>query len=348
MKIAYTKKAFRSDSLAIIEQSLSICTEYARQGYDMTLRQLYYQIVANDLFPDERRWTWLPDKQKWVRDDNGTKNAEPNYKWLGDVINDARLAGLIDWDHISDRTRNLSSLLHFDDPADRIQHAARAYRIDKWADQPYRVEVWVEKEALAGIVGQVAQEWDCPYFSCRGYVSQSEMHAAGRRLAAYLCDEQHPVIIHLGDHDPSGIDMTRDVEDRLRLFMTDGLYDTVGAFDGDPETLRWVADNEIDLTVDRIALNMNQIRQYNPPPNPAKLTDSRCAGYIQNFGNQSWELDALSPAQMATLISEAVQRYLEADKWNAQVEREREEREALIATAQRWSDVEEFIREGNA
>jgi hypothetical protein len=163
VKISYISKSFRADTLKIIQQAEAICDDYARQGYDLTLRQLYYQFVAKGLIP----------------------NKDTEYDRLGSIINDARLAGLLDWEHITDRTRNLASWIQFENPAECIEDAASSYGIDLWEDQENRVEVWVEKEALAGVVSQVASRFAVPYFSCRGYVSQSEMHAAGRRLAGY-------------------------------------------------------------------------------------------------------------------------------------------------------------------
>jgi hypothetical protein len=137
--------------------------------------------------------------------------------------------------------------------------------------------------------------------------------------------------------------MTRDLESRLRMFMTDGGFD----YEGGASDLEYDMSC-VDLTVNRIALNMEQIRLYNPPPNPAKLTDSRCTGYIKLYGNSSWELDALSPRQMDDLISNAIRSYLDMEKWQVSLERQRAEKSALIATAQRWSEVEAFIQEGNS
>jgi hypothetical protein len=81
--IKYKDFNFRSASLSVIELANSIIAEYQAQGYDLTLRQLYYQFVARGIIP----------------------NSDAEYKKLGSVINDGRLAGLIDWDSITDRTR---------------------------------------------------------------------------------------------------------------------------------------------------------------------------------------------------------------------------------------------------
>ena len=191
-----------------------------------------------------------------------------------------RLAGLIDWHSIVDRTRNLRGNGHWDKPEDVIASARYSYLLNKWDGQPNYVEVWVEKDALVDIVGQACIPLDTPYFSCRGYTSQSEMWSAAQRFIDQSYRDNR-YIIHLGDHDPSGIDMTRDIQERLRMF---------GA----------------DVYVKRVALTMNQIETYNPPPNPAKLSDSRCGKYIDEYGDESWELDALEPSVITNLITNEV------------------------------------------
>ena len=303
-KICYKSKRFSESSSEIIMMVNKIIREYKSQGFNLTLRQLYYQFVAHDIFPEDRRWKWLESKRKWIRDINGTKNAQPNYTWLGDIINDGRLAGLIDWNAIEDRTRNLESLSHWDSPGEIIKSCAYQYRIDKWENQEYRPEVWIEKDALSGVIAGVCDDNDVPYFSCRGYTSQSEMWRAGMRLERYEDKDYVPIIIHLGDHDPSGIDMTRDITDRLELFMG-------------------------GMEVKRIALNYDQIEEFSPPPNPAKMTDSRYGSYIVEYGENSWELDALEPSVIVDLIQRTIDKLIDNDKWEESVRKENEEREKI-------------------
>lgn len=292
-KICYRPKKFSTDRQDLIAKANDIIAEYAAQGFELTLRQLYYQFVSRDFIPNNMR----------------------SYKNLGDVINDARLAGLIDWNAIVDRTRNLQKLAHWSTPAEIVEACAKQFRLDKWEDQKRRVEVWIEKDALVGVIEGVCNELDVPYFSCRGYTSQSEMWAGAQRLRDHLRCGQTPLILHLGDHDPSGKDMTRDIEARLAEF----------------------AGREIEI--DRLALNMPQIEQYDPPPNPAKTTDSRAADYIAEFGEESWELDALEPAVIATLIRDAVFAVRDADKWTAMCEREENHRKDLQRVSDRWEEI---------
>lgn len=299
-KIAYIEKAFRPDSLDMIATCNRIIADYMAQGYDLTLRQLYYQLVARDII----------------------ENSDRSYKRLGDLINNARLAGLVDWYHITDRTRNLRSNSHWAVPGEIIKSAADSYALDKWVNQPFRVEVWVEKDALVGVVGRICSRLDVPYFSCRGYTSQSEMWSGARRIQRHADYGQTPVILHLGDHDPSGRDMSRDIADRMELFMG-------------------------GVTFNRLALNYNQIEQYNPPPNPAKITDSRASAYIAEFGRESWELDALEPSIISDLIEQAVIQFRDDDLWDAAVERETSERALLANAASRWSDIRDFLLESD-
>lgn len=129
MREAFITKRFEADALALIAQANTILAEYEAQGLVLTLRQLYYQFVARDLFPSNRRYV-LVGKKKWVRDDRGTPNAEPNYKWLGKVVSNARLAGLIDWDMMEDRTRKLRKVNTWESPADIVEAVANQYKED--------------------------------------------------------------------------------------------------------------------------------------------------------------------------------------------------------------------------
>jgi hypothetical protein len=324
-KIFYEGKKFSQETQSVILQATEILEEYEDLGYDLTLRQLYYQFVARDLLP----------------------NRQQSYNRLGSIVNDARLAGLIDWHHIVDRTRNLRELNHWNTPEAMIRDMTRRYfHTPKWDDQPYYVEVWIEKDALVGVIQRVANQLDVPYFSCRGYTSQSEMWGAAQRLGEQLERGKSVRILHLGDHDPSGIDMTRDIRERLYTFIAnDYAYGRHIADDDErEERLAWsykkgeeqsqairelLEPLEERFGVDRLALNMDQVRQYQPPPNPAKLTDARARGYIAEYGHSSWELDALPPDVLGGLVEAQVEQYLDADRWAAAVKRENTMREWL-------------------
>ena len=297
MKEIFANTRLGPGKLATIAMANQIIEEYATMGFTLTLRQLYYQFVARDLIP----------------------NKQSEYKRLGEAINDGRLCGLIDWQAITDLTRNVRTSPHWDNPESIIEAVAEQFAVDMWENQPYRVEVWEEKDALSGVIIPVCQRLRVPFFSCRGYTSQSEMYAGAQRLKSYLDNGQTPVIIHLGDHDPSGIDMTRDITDRLELF-----------------TRR-------PVEVRRIALNYNQVQEYNPPPNPAKETDSRVSGYISRYGRESWELDALAPPVLAALIESTITSFRDKTAWEAMAAKESDHRAQLQTVSERWADVTAYL-----
>lgn len=295
---AYIDKNFSSTSLRRIEQANEIINEYEGMGYKLTLRQLYYQFVARDYIP----------------------NTEASYNSIGSLIADARLAGEVSWDAIEDRTRNLKSVGHWDSPADIIASARYGFALDKWADQPWYVEGWVEKEALAGVLQRVANKWDIPYFSCRGYVSASEMFAAGQRMKRRVDDGKQVLLLDMGDHDPSGMDMTRDKIDRLKMFT-----------DGRP------------ITVRRIALNYDQVERFNPPPNPAKTTDARFESYERKYGQYSWELDSLPPQVIESSVEEAVLEVVDLSQFKATKRRENDMKAHLMKVEKHWDAVTQFV-----
>jgi hypothetical protein len=298
-KICYILKKFSARSHDLITQANEIIASYSAQGFTLTLRQLYYQFVSRDIIP----------------------NNEKSYKNLGSLINDARLAGLIDWEHLEDRTRNVRQNSHWGSPDEIIATAANSFQHDKWDDQTYRPEVWIEKDALVGVIAGICEELDIPYFSCRGYTSASEMWAGAMRLRRHRKNGQIPIVFHLGDHDPSGLDMTRDIQDRLNLFTGSAIL------------------------MERLALNMDQIRQFNPPPNPAKTTNARFTAYMDKYGEESWELDALEPAVIVGLIRDAVFAVRDVDKWAAAVEREEDAKRYIKAAADNWDDITDHLRE---
>src|SRR5215471_2627579 len=205
-------------------------------------------------------------------------------------------------------------------PAGIISAAAEQYREDLWAGQRYRPEVWIEKEALLGVVEGVCTELRVPYFAHRGNNSQTLQYQAGKRFARYLDQGLIPLVLHLADHDPNGIDMTRDNIKRLALY----------------------ARHEIEVR--RIALNMDQVRPHNPPPSFVKDGDTRTSGYRERFGtDECWELDALSPTLIANLIRTEIEQLTDRLKWRSAQVREESSRELLDAVAANWTKVEKTL-----
>mgnify|MGYP003631999381 CR=1 FL=1 len=284
--ICYEDWKPQAAALHIVELCNEIITEYAAQGFTLTLRQLYYQLVARDYIA----------------------NKQAEYERLSTIVSRGRRAGMIDWDAIEDRTRFLRERSSWTSPSALVDICAETFHIDFWENQTYRPEVWIEKDALVGVFEGVCNELDIPFFSCRGYTSDSEMWRAGCRLRGHMQNDQVPYILHFGDHDPSGIDMTRDIGDRLGLFSK---Y------------------FEPSFPIKRMALNMDQVKKYAPPPNPAKLTDARATKYIEKYGASSWELDALSPQALADLVRNEIETIRDYDAWCIKVQERRDGRAVL-------------------
>jgi len=289
MKEKFIDHKFNTASQALIGTVNIILREYSVQNYRLSLRQLYYQLVAR----------------------GHIENSVKSYKRIGNLISDARMAGLVDWGMIEDRGRETNFLNHWDNPAEIVRDASRWFRIYKWEGQRNYCEVMVEKDALSGILLPVCRELDIRFTANKGYSSSSAMYEIGKRLARIRStddiDEIH--IFYFGDHDPSGIDMTRDIAERLCLFSR-GLIDYVN--------------------VHRLALNWDQVEMWNPPENPAKETDSRYQAYADEFGESSWELDAVEPRDLAGLVRENVQALIDQYAWGEVVAREEEMRAELV------------------
>jgi len=277
-EICYKPKKFGKKKLAIINLARQFVADYQAQGFDLTIRQLFYKFVSEGLLP----------------------NTERTYKNLIVTVSEARMAGLLDWDAIVDRTRKKEGQTHWSSPKDIVDAAVQSYRIDKWGNQPIRIEVWVEKRALIEVVGSAAYPLDVDYFSCNGYTSQSAMWRAARRLREHEDAGQETVVLHLGDHDPSGVDMSRDIQERLWLFGS-------------------------DASVRRIALTIDQVNALNPPPNPTKATDSRADSYVAMYGHECWELDALEPKYIVDLVTQEILKLRDPALWDKAVDHENHE-----------------------
>jgi hypothetical protein len=223
---------------------------------------------------------------------------------------------------LKDRTRGLKGRGWSFSPESEIRHSAYTYRENMWNNQPYRVEVWVEKEALSSVVWDAAYDVGISYFACKGYASASAMYEAAKRLEHYQQEGRQVVILYLGDHDPSGLDMDRDIRERLTLMGVDSS----------------------DFFFERIGLTMEQIEHFQPPPNPAKLTDARAEDYVAEHGPVSWELDALAPEVIVELIKEKALRYRDEDVYQINKEISDNNKELMQEVSRRWEEVVEFLR----
>jgi hypothetical protein len=317
---AFITKSFRRETLALIYQANEIIAELQAAGYTLTVRQLYYQFVARGLL----------------------ENKQENYKRLASVLDDARKAGLMDWDAIEDRTRTIRgfgpAIPLYASPSGFMEKEAKSYYFeDAWAEQENYVEVWVEKDALLGVIERPCHALRVPYFACRGYASSSALYAAGKRFREKADEGKTCYLLHLGDHDPSGLDMTRENRESVNTFGNPSITE-IAERDGydDDAVAEENRDFEFDpslVTVKRLALNMDQVRRYNPPPNPAKEADARFEGYVKQHGKLSWELDALDPPVIDKLIRDAITDLMDEDAFKDSLEREAGNRDKLMTVA---------------
>lgn len=272
---------FKPESLELIKQCNEIIEDYLGQGLRLTLRQLYYQLVSRNIVP----------------------NTEKSYKNVGQLVSNARLAGLMDWNAIEDRVRQPKVQSEFEDLGELVEAALRSYRLPRWKGQECYAELWVEKDALAGVLAPLAREFHVTLMVNRGYSSQSAMYESAIRFKDYA--NKRLVLFYLGDHDPSGEDMVRDIRDRLAMFGVE------------------------DLEVEKLALTMDQIREFNPPPNPAKITDPRAGKYIERHGDESWEVDALPPEELSRIIRVAFEGIIDREAMDEILEQEETDKTAL-------------------
>lgn len=282
----------------MIEQANVILDEMMASGYTLTLRQLYYQFVSRGLFA----------------------NKTENYRLLGNALDTGRKVGMIDWKAIEDRGRHINRLPTYSGVPDFLRSEINYFRNDLWLHQEVYCEVWVEKEALLGVIERPAQSRRVAYFACKGYASSSALYEAGNRFRLAARRGKRTIMFHLGDHDPSGLDMTRNNEEMLSLYA------------GHP------------IEVQRLALNMAQIEEHDPPPNPAKESDSRFLDYQREYGDESWELDALPPSVIETTIYEAIDAVTDAAQWSLDMDEEERQREELTLAIDNWPDVASWVQ----
>jgi hypothetical protein len=297
---------FTKEANLLVRKCVEIVDRYQGQGLKLTLRQLYYQLVSANVI----------------------RNEERQYKRLSGLLSDARLMGRVDWEAIEDRIRVPRVPQEFKDLNELVDTALGAYRLDRWKGQKNYVELWVEKDALAGILSPIAREYHVTMMVNRGYSSQSAMYDAAKRFLKachgedlpyktgdqlyegqdvseqvvselkkiHVLDQKaldeppprKPILLYLGDHDPSGEDMVRDIGSRLEMFG-------------------------IQVEVRKLALTMEQVKEYDPPPNPAKMTDPRAAEYVDKHGETSWEVDALPPDVLDRLIRDSLESAIDLD-----------------------------------
>lgn len=294
-----TQRVWNAEKAEVIEHIIEIVEDYESQGYKLTLRQLHYQLVTRN----------------WII------NHDSAYKKLGSILDDCKYAGLVDWENIEDRGRIPFIPYSVADVPDALQDAVDTYRIDRQRGQDNVVELWTEKDALSGILKRTTSKYHVQLVVNKGYTSSSAIYRAYERCQQAIDEDKTFTILYFGDHDPSGLDMVRDIRERMEFMLQNG-----------DNSYEWEDEEEMErFKVIPIGLTMQQIKQYNLPPNPTKLTDSRANAYIKKFGKTCWEVDALRPNVLTSLVEENIREQIDMDKYHEIVAQEKKEKETIQA-----------------
>lgn len=339
-------KIWKADKAEICDLILNVVFDYEKQGFKLTLRQLYYQLVSLDAIP----------------------NHIVVYKKLGKIVDDLKYSGMLDWDSMEDRGRKPWLPYYNVDVVDALNDAKKQFRLNRQFDQNTIVEVWTEKDAISGILKRVTSKYHVNLVVNKGYSSSTAMYQSYRRFLKYILDGKKVVVLYFGDHDPSGLDMVRDIKERIMFFLTRGdelkIYDgkmkewwdngryTVYDVDRYNEKYEGVAnlakqeDKNLEVKfdigsremyileeglfmVEQIGLTMDQIKEFNPPPNFAKMTDPRASDYVKVFGEISWEVDAIKPQNMMNIVEVAIRNVIDIDQYDKVMDKEKKDREYL-------------------
>jgi len=355
-----TQRIWEEDKEVVVSRIIQIVNAYSTEGYTLTLRQLHYQLVARN----------------WI------VNHDSAYKKLGDILDDCRYCGAIDWGAVEDRGRVPYIPYSLKDATHAMQDAIDTFRINRQEGQNNCVELWTEKDALSGILQRTTIKYHIQLVVNKGYTSSSAIYRSYRRALEAIKAGRKMTILYFGDHDPSGLDMVRDIRERLLFMLSKGgslmydddfvkgilewwneeqhdIYDLVREeyapekilklLNEDNEDyadlfeaarIRWYLQEKDLFRVVPIGLTKEQIREFNLPPNPTKLTDSRAADYIRHHGRTCWEVDALDPQTLTRIVEENVTNEIDLDKYHAALEREDAEQTKLQAFYDKLKDDE--------
>jgi hypothetical protein len=272
------QRATKAEILARREALYSIVSA----GRPMTVRQCFYQASIRGI----------------------VEKTEAGYNKVQRTLADMRREGDLPYEWLADNTRWERRPTTFDGVDEALKETARLYRKSLWADAECYVEIWLEKDALAGVVMPITSSYDVPLMVARGYSSLSFLHSA----AEYIEDLDVPAhIYHFGDHDPSGVDAARAIEEGIR---------DLAPF--------------ADINFERVAVTPRQIEQWSLPSRPTKRSDSRA----KKFGYaESVELDAIDPHQLRDLVESVINIHLPQEQLSVLRVAEDNEREWMRTIA---------------
>jgi len=268
--------------------NLLIDDYFGKQGILLTVRQIYYALIGKGIIG----------------------NGDAPYANVQRLCKEGRMAGIIDWNAIEDRSRSFKERYHWDSPEDFLDSVVPQYKRDLWDTQRFYLECWVEKDAQIGIVEQAALKRACSSFSCRGNASVSMLKESAERFKRKVRQGKKVVVLYLGDHDPAGLGMPESIRE---------YWETFGA----------------DAELVRLGITKEQAERYNLPSFPAKKSDSRTPKYAKQYGAGCWELDALPPDVVQKLIIDSIDSYLDHEEFNLAQKRQESEQKELLSAIRR-------------
>lgn len=240
--------------------------------------------------------------------------AKNNTNKVGSQLVYARETGFIPWHWVVDETREAERITSWNNPEEIISAAVRGYRKDYWAEQPNRVEVWSEKGTIRGTLAPILNEYGVTFRVMHGYGSATTLHS----IAGETAQSDKPMtILYVGDYDPSGLHMSEiDLPRRLELYNG-------------------------KATIRRVALDKSDVTDTGLPSFEAesKTKDPRYKWFVQNYGKQAWELDALSPVILRQRVEREILSLIDADVWNRAVEVEAAEIESMSGILNNWQSI---------
>jgi hypothetical protein len=256
----------------------------------MTVRQVFYQMAVRGVVPKQER---------------------RGYQTVQRLLVEMRRSGRVDYEDIVDSSRTVRRPTTFDSMEDALLDTADMYRRGLWGDTGVYVQIWLEKEALTGVLWDVTDQWDVPLWVSRGYGSISYLHIAAKYVAQALSHGRTVYIYNVGDHDPSGVNAWHKLQETLTEFA------------GQSEALNF----------ERLAVTPEQIERWNLPSRPTKSSDTRTKTWE---GGESVEVDAIPPRQLKAIVQQAIERHISSYELERIKQLEQQERQTLKEYAELW------------
>jgi hypothetical protein len=296
---------FRSKNRALQVRAV----EVLEQERPMTLRQLYYRLVSA----------------------GHLANRQPEYKRLGNLMTRLREAGDVPRTWIVDNVRSTLKPSSWSGLADFGESVRDCYRLDFWAGMDAHVEIFVEKDAVAGTVQPVTQRYDVALRVCRGY---SSISFAGE-IADLWTEVEKPVYAYyLGDFDPSGFDLERDLREKLERYSK--RLDCFLRYDRDGAPRPDRAPDGNTTVWNRLAIRAGDFDQFGLVRLPVKEKDMRSAGFVARYGSDCAEVDALPPTELRRRVEEAIRSHINQARWEGLRLVEEAERRSLGRVVAGW------------